>query len=133
MMETSELTQMLWSQLQALPLYLAWLAGLVVAIVTWRRHPAVSLIASIAFVVLLALTFATRVLNIWLARFLIGTGWTADQIGIFYGVYGLVFAVIEALAWVLVIVAMFRWRAGAPNAEPPPFQSSPADAARDGS
>ncbi len=116
MMETSELTQMFWSQLAALPLYLTWLAGLVVAIVTWKRHPAVSLLTSIAFALLLVLTFFSRIVNIWVPRFMIEAGWSSDKIGLFYSVYGLVFAALEAVVWVIVIVAMFRWRAAAPRA-----------------
>lgn len=115
MRETSDITQMLWSQFAALPLYLTWLAGVVVAIVTWKRHPAVSILASVAFVVLLALTFGSRIVNIWLPRLAMESGWTSDQIGLFYSIYGFVFATIEAVVWIAIIVAMFRWRTVTPT------------------
>lgn len=118
-METSDLTQALWSQLGALPLYVAWLAGLVAAVVTWRRHPTVSLLTSVSLVVMLVLTFASRLLNVWVVRLGAQAGWSAHEIGLFLGVYGFVSALIEAVAWGLVIAAVFLWRPGATKAVPP--------------
>ena len=81
-----------------LPVYVAWLVGVILAIVRWKKHPSVSLMALIAFVIL----------------FLLGTVslFIAARNGVNLGRPGIAFleALIRAGAWGLVLAAVFGWR-----------------------
>jgi len=70
--------------------------GVILAIVGWKKHPSVSLIALIAFVVLLAL-----VTQLVIAHH--GVNWS--QTGIAF-----LEALVRAGAWGLVLAAIFGWR-----------------------
>jgi hypothetical protein len=80
------------------PVYLVWLIGMVLALVGWKKHPAVSLVSLIAFVVLSLLALVTQ-----LTTAHHGVNWT--QTGIAF-----VEALVRAVAWGLVLAAVFGWR-----------------------
>jgi hypothetical protein len=80
------------------PVYLVWLVGVVLAIVGWKKHPSVSLVALIGFVILFILALVTQLI-------------TAYH-GVYYSRIGIAFfeALIRAGAWGLVLAAIFGWR-----------------------
>ena len=80
------------------PVYLVWLTGVVLALVGWKKHPSVSLVALIAFVVLFLLAFGTQLVT---AHH--GLNWTQVSIAFLE-------ALIRAGAWGLVLAAVFGWR-----------------------
>jgi len=84
--------------LTQLPVYLVWLVGVILALVGWRKHPSVSLVALIAFVVLSLLALVTQII--------------APRQGVGWGAAGIVFfeALIRAGVWGLVLAAIFGWR-----------------------
>jgi hypothetical protein len=90
--------------LPELPAILVWLAGLVLAIVTWRRHPQVSGLVICSLVLFLLDVVA----GAWSAArlpFLAG-GAAGMLVGLAAGLRGLV----RALAWILILVAVFGRR-----------------------
>jgi len=80
------------------PLYIVWLVGVILAIVVWKKHPSVSLVALIAFVVLFLLELVSLIIA---AR----NGLNGSRPGIAF-----VEALIRAGAWGLVLAAVFGWR-----------------------
>jgi hypothetical protein len=93
-----------------LPVYLALLVGIVLALVFWRRHPTVSLLAVIAFVLLLIVsvvgTFLSAYLPIALQRQGVGTA----DVGYTVGIVNLVGSVVAGGAWAALLVAFFIGR-----------------------
>jgi hypothetical protein len=89
------------------PYGVVWLVGLIVALVRWRRHPGVSLLASLGCGLLLVSLVGGSVLQYWLLRNGGGLGWSMS-------------ASMTALAWgrmllnipgyTLLLCALFGWR-----------------------
>jgi len=84
--------------LTQLPVYLVWLVGVILALVGWKKHPSVSLVALIGFVVLSLLALVTQIIT---PRH--GVNWNLAGIAFFE-------ALIRAGAWGLVLAAIFGWR-----------------------
>ena len=80
------------------PVYLVWFVGVILAIVGWKIHPSVSLVALIAFVILFLVAMVTQLI--------------AARNGVHVSRPGIAFieALIRAGAWGLVLVAVFGWR-----------------------
>ncbi|MGD0878572.1 MAG: hypothetical protein ABSA01_10550 [Anaerolineales bacterium] len=84
--------------LTQIPVYLVWLVGVILAFVGWKKHPSVSLVALIAFVVLFFLDLMALIID---AR----NGMIGSRPGIAF-----LEALIRAGAWGLVLAAVFGWR-----------------------
>ena len=80
------------------PVYLVWFVGVVLALVGWKKHPSVSLVALIAFVILFLLALVTQLITVHH-----GVNWSQVSIAFFE-------ALIRAGAWGLVLAAIFGWR-----------------------
>ena len=80
------------------PVYLVWLVGVILAIVNWKKHPSVSLVALIAFVLLFVLALVSLLSAV-------RTGVNGMRPGL-----ALLEALIRAGAWGLVLAAVFGWR-----------------------
>jgi hypothetical protein len=93
-----------------LPVYLALLAGIVLALVFWRRHPTVSLLGVIAFVLLLIVGVVGTFLSAYLPITLQRQGLRAADIGYTIGIINLVASVVAAGAWAALLVAFFIGR-----------------------
>lgn len=102
-----DITRMIYTQL---PLYLTWVAGIVLALVFWRRHPRVSLLAALAFAVLLTNSVIGNYLAASLPLMLHERGLTLNQLGPLLFARGMVQSVISAAATGLLIAAAFGWR-----------------------
>lgn len=89
-----------------LPIYLIWLAGIVLSVMYRRKYPKVSLLAGIAFVVLLISSLISNYLAMWLPFVLIGSPNRSTILAI----NALVQSLIQAVAWGLVLVAIFGRR-----------------------
>jgi hypothetical protein len=106
MMFTSTLMAYLFQS----PVLLVWLAGMVIAVVTWRRHPRVSLLTVVALVILLVETLIDTFLSMWLAFILSESQMGAAQIGWVTAVVRVVAAVVAAIAWGITLAAIFGGR-----------------------
>jgi ABC-type nickel/cobalt efflux system permease component RcnA len=84
--------------LTQLPVYLVWLVGVILALANWKKHPSVSLVALIGFVILFLLALFTQL--------------TTVRHGVNWSHAGIAFleALIRAGAWGLVLAAIFGWR-----------------------
>jgi hypothetical protein len=92
------------------PIIIAWAIGIVLALARWKRHPRVSLFALVAFVVMIVTTIITSVLYIWLPMTIRNSGWSVAQISTILAGVGIVSTVIQAVAWAMVLWAIFGWR-----------------------
>ena len=110
-MDTSNLiSAVLASLLFQSPILLVWLAGFILAVVYWRRHPRASLFTVIALVIFVVETLVDSYLNLWLPLMLSEQNMGAIQIGQIYIVKGILTAIIGAVAWGLLVAAIFSGR-----------------------
>jgi hypothetical protein len=94
-----------------LPLYLLWLLGIILALVRWQRHPTVSILAGLAFVILIVNSMASTFTTAWLPGYLqTGQNYSAEQVASVLLVVRVFFNLISALAWALILVAIFAER-----------------------
>ncbi len=93
-----------------LPVLIVWLVGGVLALVHWRRHPRVSLLALIALGVFFIQMLVGTYLSIWLPMTLVRQGMSAAQMGLIMMARGVVQSLVSAVAWALLIAAVFGWR-----------------------
>ncbi len=93
-----------------LPLFIAWLVGSVLCILRWRRHPMVSLLALIAFVLFALEAFIGRCLWFWLWQRYHDSGWSNTQFSSALSVLVLARSGVTAVGWILILVALFGWR-----------------------
>jgi len=105
------------------PLYLAWLAGIVLAISRWRRHPTVSLLTLIALALLLLSSVVGVIVFAWLPHVLIDRSSSID-LSVVYSLVGLVLNAIRAAGWGIILVALFGWRTPPPVAPRYPIPPS---------
>lgn len=92
------------------PLFLAWVAGLVLAVMRWKKHPRVSLLVTIALVIILVEAIINTSLGIWLPWMLTQQGMAYTQIGTILAIWGFISSLVNAGIWVLLLVAIFGWR-----------------------
>ena len=107
--------------LPMLPIALLWLVGAIVALVTWRRHPQVSLLALLGCLVLLFTSVAFPIAQFWLINQQLSRGSSSAQMGGWLSLLGLARTSSAMLGYVLLLCAVFvgrGWR-GQPYAPPP--------------
>lgn len=93
-----------------IPVYLAWITGMILAVVFWRKHPPVSLTALIGLAVFFLVSVLGLLLSVWAQyRGIIGE-MPYQQVGIISGVVGIIKTAVDTVAWILVLVAIFGWR-----------------------
>jgi hypothetical protein len=94
-----------------LPLYLLWMLGIILAMIRWQRHPTVSIQAALAFVILIVNSMASTVAYAWLPGYLQkGQNYSAEQVGYVLTAVRVFFNLVSAVAWVLILVAIFAER-----------------------
>jgi hypothetical protein len=116
-MESRWLSLLMIQFLPQLPLCLVWLVGIILALVGLRKHPMPSLLALIAFGLLLvqALVGTVAYVAIFSQREV-----TSEQLQVRLSVLAVARTVISTVAWGLLLGALFGWRkqvAGCPRAE----------------
>jgi hypothetical protein len=120
---------------QSTPMLLTALAGLIVSLVFWKRHPKVSLLAFLGFAVYLVNIAGGNLIAYLLPRVILPNG-TAQQLSHAYAILGLGRAILSSGAMILFIFAMFGWRGVArpvrsatPLGPEPESRTPPASAA----
>jgi hypothetical protein len=99
-----------------LPLYLLWLLGIILAVIRWQRHPKVSILAGLAFVILIVNGMASTITFAWLPGYLqTGQNYSAEQVGQVLSVARVFFNLVSAVAWALILVAIFAERSRSGN------------------
>jgi hypothetical protein len=109
----SELLPYVWS----VPLFMIFLAGLVVAAVNLAKCPRVAVLSGVAFLMLLGSVFANLALSIWVRQ--AGAQAAGGDIERVYFVFGLAQAAVHVVAYGLLITAVFIDRTATA-----PFQQS---------
>jgi hypothetical protein len=98
------LTTLAWT----LPFGAVMIAGIVAALVRWRRHPAVSALLVISLSVWL-LASLTDSLAVPLVIINLGAA-SISREGLYLGILGIGMGVIRAMVWAAIIVATLGWR-----------------------
>lgn len=92
------------------PIFLVWIVGIVLASVRWSQHPRISLLTIIALAIMLVTSLVSTYLNVQLPVLMTEWGWDYPQIGLFFTIKGFVQAVIDTIAFVLLLLAIFSGR-----------------------
>jgi hypothetical protein len=92
------------------PVYLVWLAGIVLAINYRHRYPRASLFTLIALLIFFVRSIIGTFLSIWLPLMLHSRGLNASGIGVLLLGNNVISALVAALAWGLLIAAIFSRR-----------------------
>ncbi len=95
-----------------LPEFIAWFAGLVLALVNWRRHPRAAPLIVLAMLILITLRLVAGYVTNLLPVLLGGpAGPTAAQLGAALTLSACAQSAIAATAWAMVLAAVFGRRA----------------------
>jgi hypothetical protein len=98
------------SLLMNVPFYLTMLVGIVLCIVFWKRHPRVSMLALIAFILLSIDSLFGLALKAWITSFIASGGMRVSQIGMVSVAVNCLRSVLTVAAWVLIMISIFGWR-----------------------
>jgi hypothetical protein len=93
-----------------MPLYLVWLAGIVVAIRNWRKNPSISLLTTVAIVIMWLLAITSRVVSFWLFRQQAINDLPTSTIDTVTTIMNIVLPFLNAGCWCLLLAAIFGWR-----------------------
>jgi hypothetical protein len=99
------LASMLMLSLGNLLLYIVWFSGIALALGSWYQHPRVSLLTVIALSGFIVLTLTHTFFVAWLPTHL-----SSSQVGIFFGVSGVVTSIVAAGLWGIILVAILGSR-----------------------
>ena len=97
------------------PVLLVYLAGMVLALVFWRRCPRPAMLTLIGMALFLVTTLVQSFLFIYLVRARDDFGWSHEMLGWIVSASGLIGSVIRAAAFGLMLTAVFigrkeRWQ-----------------------
>ena len=96
--------------LPRLPVFVAWIVGVIIAIVLWRRHPRVSLLTVIALALLFLEAAVGGFLSLWLNLQLGMDRMAPSQVGILLALLDMLRGAIAVVAWGFLLAAIFGWR-----------------------
>jgi hypothetical protein len=100
----------LFQNLVQLPVYLVLLAGILVAVTTWRKHPRMSMCAISGIGIIFLTTLIATQLGNSLPVYLHARGLPARFMGTVLLVINLAHSITAAAGWALVLWALFGWR-----------------------
>jgi hypothetical protein len=103
---SQDLFQVLRNVLTQLPSLLTLLICLVISIVRWRRHPKVSLVASLAFVFLILHALIFSAAYIWIPRWFLDSS-VSESHRTFFSVFALIANFLFAIAMATLLLAVF--------------------------
>lgn len=117
--------------LYLMPLMVIWLAGIVVALARWQRHPMVSLLTVLALLIMSVVAVGFTLLNRWLITAQVEMGYSGSQIASSLAVLNVGRTLVTCLGYALLLLAVFGWR-GRPfripmDNEPRPYREPPPD------
>jgi hypothetical protein len=107
------------------PMYAAWFIGLILAVVRWNHHPKVSLLVSLATVLLFLNAVVATLLQIWLIQHSRDqAGFSTVQMSTMLNALGFARTLVSAVGWALMLAAAFvgrgRWLAEWQEGDGPP-------------
>jgi len=99
------------SLLVQIPVLLVWLAGIILALVYWKRCPTAALLALIAFAVLMFITLIDTYLSMAFSLvYARERAWTSAQQGVYFAIKSVAASILRAAAYTLLLPAIFGWR-----------------------
>ncbi len=99
----------LLSQITNVPFLIVYCVGIVLALLFWKRHPAVSILCIVAFLILLGALITGIGTQIWMTT-VASREMRSEEIGRFLSLMGIVRAGLSTVAWALLLTALFGWR-----------------------
>lgn len=113
-----------------LPYLLIYLIGIVLAIVWMKKHPQVSMLAIIAFI-LFGISSITGAVTNFLPLLLRDTyGYSYSTIGNIQLVINIIHLIIGVCGWILILLAIFGWRKKSHNEPAPIIDHTPMEEAQ---
>ena len=92
------------------PLLLVWVGGLFLALTRWEQHPRTSLFTLIAIILEVVALVSSLLLVTWLVPWLFQQGWGMTNIRLALAASTFFHAILSAVAWGLLIYAIFYGR-----------------------
>jgi hypothetical protein len=111
-------------EISMLPLYAVWLAGIVVALARWGKHPGVSALVATSLAGMFLIYLAQRLGSQYIIVNARTGGQPVASIGIYLGILGVAATLLRAGAWAGILVAVFGWRRSRQDVAAAPFQFS---------
>ncbi len=96
-----------------LPLYLVWIAAIIVAIVSWRKNPRVSLFTVIGVAGILIINLVGTIVSVSMPITLQRQGFSGMRISTTVTIWNIASSVLTAGCWGLIVAAIFGWRKSA--------------------
>ncbi len=97
----------LTSLLTSLPLLITWIVGIIIAIVRWKKAPRRSLLALLALVIIMGVHIVSVVFNNSFYLLASINGMEYQLISTISVIVSIVFGLVDAISWVLVLLAIF--------------------------
>lgn len=91
-----------------LPLFIVWLLALYLSLERWEKHPQVSKLTAIASIIFICLNIIQA--SLIFVQLNLSRMWTIEQISGLLSAFNFFLAIAEAIAWGLIIKAIFGWR-----------------------
>jgi hypothetical protein len=107
--------QTISAYLTQLPVYLVWVIGIGLAIVSWRRHPGAAQLTLAALFIFFMTSIGGTAISSWLPLTLHARGMAAQQMGIVSAIISVIRAIFNAFAFGILFAAIFGWRGESPN------------------
>ena len=105
----------LTSLLTSLPLLITWIVGIIIAIIRWKKAPRRSLLALLALVIIMGVHIVSVVFNNSFFLLASVNGMDYKMVSTVSVIASIVFGLVDAVSWVLVLLAIF----GKPKASTP--------------
>jgi hypothetical protein len=94
-----------------IPLYAIWTVGIVIALRRWRTHPQVSLVILLGLGPELVRSVCKPLADYWFTREMqMAVNTTGELLIARFTILERVLGGLDILAWILILVALFRWR-----------------------
>jgi hypothetical protein len=92
------------------PLYIAWLVGLILAIVYWKKMPKASLLTIIAIGILFLISIAGQVFSLNFPILAHKNGLSYEKIGVVMAAVGFINVLLTTACWGMLLAAIFGRR-----------------------
>ncbi len=112
-MLTSYLTQLAVQS----PVLIVYVIGLVLAIVFWARYPGPAVLTFVALALLLVITLAFPLVQMYVVRVRAESTWSMQKYGTVMSVVGVVSSILRAAAGGLLLSAVFMGRGRSPASD----------------
>lgn len=109
-MEISSIGTGLAQLLPSIPLFIIWIAGIVLAVNLRRRDGRVAVFAASGLMLFIAQSLCGAIANTSLQFWIMDAGASASNIGLMFGALSVVNACVAGVAWVLILLAIFTGR-----------------------